>query len=180
MSVSVKVIGALVGPSHELVESDISNWDDVIDLITTTPCDFEIHYNDSIITGSIAKSVDELTLLVGFDDSNIALPGGMCLIVNCAGVQPNDHECFPDVQQSINVQSRLLFLDQNNCPVGYITLQQVINLVEAQLNIPQTLCDLITDGIPEGNLVASDRIVTTTGDPACTLKSVPQSQVVCD
>lgn len=179
MSVSVKVIGALVGPSHELVESDISNWDDIIDLITTTPCDFEIHYNDSIITGSIAKSGDGLTLLVGFDNANTVLPGGMCLLVDCNVDDGSTDICAP-TRVPVQLDSRIMVVDENGCPLGYALLLDVMDAIKDYLDIPNSICDLLVNGIPEGNLVAGDRIVTTTGNPACTLKSVPQSQVVCD
>jgi len=179
MTISVNVINALVGPSHLLVESDVSNWSDIISLVTTDPCDFEIHYNGNVLTGSIAKSSDGLTLLVGFDDPDIALPGGMCLLVTCASSTPPVHECYPDTEITVTTDSKLLVLDETNCPIGFVRLDDLIDLIRTELDIPQTLCDLITDGIPTGNLVAGDRILTTTGDPACTLKAVPQSQVVC-
>lgn len=179
MTISVNVTNALVGPAHTLSESDISNWIDIIDLITTTPCDFEIHYNGDVLTGSIVKSADELSLLIGFDNPNTALPGGMCLIVDCNIDDGSVDICVP-TRVSVQLDSRIMVVDENGCPIGYALLLDVMDAIKDYLGIPKSLCELLVNGIPEGNLVASDRIVTTTGDPACTLKSVPQSQVVCD
>lgn len=179
MTISVNVINALVGPSHVLSEVDVSNWVDIIGLVTTTPCDFEIHYNGDVLTGSIAKSGDGLSLLVGFNDPNTALPGGMCLLVDCNTSEPVIDGCVPNRVTQIDMSTRFMMVDNRGCPVGYVWLNDIFDFIASELDIPRTLCDLISDGIPTGNLVAGDRILTTTGDPACTLKSVPQNDVVC-
>lgn len=179
MTISVNVTNALVGPAHALSESDISNWIDIIDLITTTPCDFEIHYNGDVLTGSIVKSGDGLSLLIGFNNPNTALPGGMCLLVDCNLDDPEVNGCYPE-RILVNTILNLRATDPSGCSIGWVQFNDMVTYIKNQLDIPQTLCDLIASGsIPEGNLTAGDRILTTTGDPACSLKSVPQSDVVC-
>jgi len=172
MAITVNIIGSLVGPIHMLQEEDVSNWSDIIDLITVAPCDFEIEYNNAVYTGTIAKTMDELTLLVAFNIEEIVLPGGMCMFVICQGGDEPDDGCYPNELINIDADQRLMAVDEDGCPIGYITIQQILDLVDQNLNIPGTLCELLGGPIPEGNLVAQDRIVTTTD--GCDLKSVPQ------
>lgn len=181
MSTTVNVINSLVGPSHVLTEDDISNWVDVIDLIDTTPCAFELKYNDVTYTGSIAKTVDELTILVGFDSELIALPGGMCLIADCSVVVGEDPTCYPTrVFRPLKLDDGILITDLDGCVIGHSFMSDLIVLIRQHIDVPGSLCELIGSGaIPTGNLVASDRILTTSSIPNCSLKSVPQSDVVC-
>lgn len=179
MSTNVQINIPLVGPTHFLNEADIANWDDVILQIEETPCFFEIFYNGDNFPGQISRSADRLTLNVAFVDEEIALPSGMCMFVNCFVDPPGENGCFPNQVVDIDEDTRLMVVDENGCGIGWTSLADIVALIQQQLNIPQTLCDLIgPDGIPEGNLVAGDRIVTTTN--GCDLKSVPQDQVVCD
>lgn len=178
MTTTVNVIDPLVGPVHLLTEPDVENWLSIIALITTDPCDFEVHYNDQIYTGSIAKTVDETTLQVAFDDNSIALPSGMCLLVTCNVEDPGEDGCYPNVITPVSLDQRLMALDESGCPIGFITVQDILNFITIQLDIPETLCDLIPgNSIPEGALVAGDRVLTT--NDGCNLKSVPQSDIVC-
>jgi len=180
MSLTVKVINALVGPSHILTEPDVSNWSEIIDDVTTDQCTFTLEYDGTIYTGGIAKTVDDLQLMVAFDSPVIALPGGMCLIVTCLVDNPGMNGCHPNPIQDYSQIIRLMAVDENGCPNGYIFVQGLIVEIASQLNIPTTLCELIgAEGIPEGVRIASDRVLVTSGDPACTLKSVSQDDFLC-
>lgn len=180
MSLTVKVINALVGSSHILTEPDVSNWPEIIDDVTTDQCNFTLEYNGDTYTGGIAKTVDGLQLMIAFDNPVIALPGGMCLVVTCLVDNPGMNGCYPNLIQDYNQFIRLMAVDENGCPIGYIFVQELITEIASQLNIPTTLCELIGDeGIPEGIRVASDRVLVTSGDPACTLKSVLQDDFLC-
>lgn len=178
MTITVEIIDPIVGPSHTFAESDVANWADIIDLITTDPCDFVIEYDGQEYAGAIAKSNDGLSLLVAFEDDLIALPSGMCLIVTCEDEDPGEDGCYPNEITQLNLTDRLMVTDENGCPIGNVSLQTLVDFIEGELNIPGTLCDLLGGPIPEGNLVAQDRIVTTSD--GCNLKSVPQSDVVCN
>ena len=63
-------------------------------------------------------------------------------------------------------------------PILYVTVAGLLVHLSVALDIPTSLCDLLNVAqIPQGSLVAADRILTTT--TGCTLKSVPQSEFVC-
>ena len=169
----VNVIGPLVGQVHVFGEDDIENWDDIFPLFDTDPCTFSLLYDDITYTGIIAKSVDGTKLLVTFDQPNITLPSGMCLFADCP--EPVEDPC-PNVQQEITDETKFAILGEDGCQIGFVTYADIKEKIMEC--IPKTLCELIgEDGIPEGDLTAQDRILTTTD--GCDLKSVPQSDIAC-
>ena len=177
---TVDVTTPLVGSMHALTAADISNFTDVTAQLTTTACSFSLVYNGITYSGNIAESADGLTVLVAFlTPANVALPAGLCLNVTCssAATQQPPIVC-PNAQQTVTPATRLSVLGPDGCPVGFITVADIIALVTNGLNIPQTLCDLVPGGqIPSGALVAADQILTTQN--GCDLKSVPQSAIRC-
>lgn len=173
MSISVNVNVPLVGNTHALDATQIDNWDDVIGLITEESCPFTLTYEDVLYEGFIGKSEDGLMLLVAFADDDIVLPSDMCLIVNCAEAAAPD-DC-PNVKQVVTDETKISVLGEDGCPIGFITVEDLKAFILE--DVPTTLCDLIGGSIPEGNLVAGDRILTTSGD--CTLKSILQDDIKC-
>lgn len=166
----------IVGRNHMFDEAQISNWVDVINVLTTESCDFEITYDDVTYTGGISKSEDGTKLLVVFDASDVALPSGLCLIVDCADGLPVE-EC-PNSPQTVSAETKLSVLGSDGCPIGFVTGDDLKELIiDCIKNSSITLCDILDGGIPEGSLTAQDRVVTTSGE--CTLKSVPQSDIKC-
>lgn len=177
---TVDINKTLVGSTHALTSADVTNFADVTAQLTTTPCAFSLRYNSINYTGNIAESADGLALLVAFTSpTNVALPAGLCLNVTCsAAAVTQDPVVCPNAAQTAAADTKLAVLGPDGCPVGFITLADIIAQVTSGLNIPTTLCDLIPGNqIPTGTLVAADRILTTQN--GCDLKSVPQTAIRC-
>lgn len=165
--------------SVTLVEEDITNWAEVIHQLNfdDDPCNFSLTYDGHDYSGIVYKLVGETQIILEFTEFNIVIGSGQCLIVDCDSNIIDEVGCVNTNITNINLDTRLAILDDNGCLNGYITMNQLITIVATQLDIPESLCDLIGGNIPSGSMVAGDRILTTSG--TCTLKSVPQSDLTC-
>lgn len=162
-----------------LTNLDITNWDNVILEVglSDEPCNFYISYDGHDYEGIVYKNVGETQVILEFTDNSIVIGSGQCIIVDCDLDTVIADECVNTNISSLNSDTRLMIVDDNGCPEGYITLNQLLVYLEVRLGIPADLCDLLGGNIPQGNLTGSDRILTTSG--TCTLKSVPQSDLAC-
>lgn len=182
MSIIADITVPLVGQTHVLTTDDVSNFQDIMDHISTNQCNFTIIYNDTTYEGVVSKTVDEVNLLFVFDEAAIALPSGMCMLIDCLGNETPDEEnhthCYDNFINPVIGDERIIVADEDGCPIGYITVAGLLVHLAGALDIPTSLCDLLdVTEIPQGNLVAADRILTT--QTGCTLKSVPQSDIDC-
>lgn len=184
MSIIAKITVPLLGQVHTLTVTDVSNWQDVMDHIGSNTCLFKIIYNDITYEGLVTKTVDDLNLFMVFDDTIITLPSGMCAIIDCLGNEPETEDththCHDNLITPIVGDENLMVLDTDGCPIGYINVAQLLTYLEGALDIPTGLCDLLDVAeIPQGGLVAGDRVLTTVPG-GCTLKSVPQEDLACE
>lgn len=147
-------------------------------------CTFSFYYNGEEYTGSITHREEEGKLLLSFANEDVALPSMMCLDVLCGdcGVIEDEEGCVNNESLVITDETKLAILDEEGCPMGFVLFEtlkkEIIDCVKKE-DLWFDFCDLLPDdGIPQGSLVASDRILTTIGD-GCSLKSIPQSDLCC-
>ena len=160
--------------------NSISNWGDIIDDIPFTSCPFTMVYDNNVYTGVIAKSVGGNALQIVFDNPYVLAPPGMCIEVICDDVSApvDETTCFDNDVSPLTSDTRLAVLNDEGCPIGYVTLADLTQDIINNINIPTSLCDLMgVSEIPQGPLLASDRVITTSG--GCTLKSVLLTDVTC-
>lgn len=189
MTTTVKTTSHIIdtGGMNVLREDDVENFEQVLELIndidSNDPCTFVVDYDDNEYTGTITTAgVNNTELRVIFDQSNVVLPSGVCMAVTCypcdCDGKPDHTHCYENNITPVTANTRLLVLDNSGCPDGFVTMSQILDFIQSELDIPTSLCELLgVSQIPQGGLTASDRILVTSG--LCDLKSVPQSDVLC-
>lgn len=172
----------IVGTEYALTSECVIDWGGVTAQIPSgDTCTFSVNHNGFDYSGIIAMAADNLALLVVFDQTDVMLPSGVCFYLDCSQDIDLPDELPDYCNKTVGVltdDTKLAILDDDGCPAGYIlfsTLKaDIIAAAKADLNF----CDFFPTGIPEGDLVVSDRVLTTTG--TCALKSVPMSDITCD
>jgi len=163
----------------------ISNWDDVFDKVGDD-CQFVIEVGDVTYSGSIGLASDGLVILFAFNEEQITLPSNSCFTVTCPDVGDDndaDGDGLPDYcnntePTTLTDETKLSILDDDGCPSGFVTFGTLKDAIIEEVKGNIVFCDLYPNGIPQGPLVVSDRIVTVTS--GCDLKSVPTSDISCD
>lgn len=181
----IKLLKSLVGQKVCLEPAEVDNWSDVIsNLPTDKECTFEFYYGGFGYTGAVSLIEDGSQLCILFDQDHIALPSNMCLDVTCGDScdpqEENETGC-PNNEIEITDETKFAILDEDGCPKGYLTFAdlktEVIKCIKVE-DLDFKLCDLFPDNeIPQGDLVVSDRILTTGGN--CSFKSVSQTDLKC-
>lgn len=164
------IIVQLNGTSFVFNDTNTDNIASVIDEFGTVPCPFTVEYNGTIYEGDAMRVGDEI--IATFDDE-VILPTGMCLIFECPDATEDEDDC-QDFEVPYDNDLRIRVVDADGCDLGWILMS---DMFPEDLG-PFTLCELlgITE-VPEGNLLASDRLLVINDN--CELKSVDISEIVC-
>jgi len=170
----LNILIELVGQSFVFNATNASNFNDIVNQVTEEPCSVTIEYNGVTYTGSGMRVGNEIIVTM---DSPVILPTGMCINFDCAQSPPvNERDCV-DTEIAYDPELRLAILDDEGCLRGWILLSDIINHIIP--DDPQTLCEALNiPEVPEGDLVAQDRILTV--GPNCEIKSIPVTDIVCD
>ena len=180
----------LVGNSHCLSADDVTNFDQAIELLTNcsdTVVDIQFMYDEILYTGSMAKSDDDLMLLLVITNGCVALPQGQCIEFECSdedSTSSDDMTCDLEAV-SLSDDTLLVVMGDDGCPsatVSYATLKDsIVSEVRDSLLSDINFCDFFPNGeIPSGSLLAGDQILTSDsqGD-TCSFKLVPTTDIVC-
>lgn len=175
----IKINKALVGSTHCLEPSCVTNWSEVLDGIAAgASCTFTIEYNGETLSGAVTINEDRDRLLIAFDQDCVTLPSGSCLDYTCGGTgNPSGKEGPTCNNTKIECKEglKIAVLDKNGCLAGYVTIEDIIKLVIDGISVD----DLINcDTVSRGNLVASDRLLAL-NESDCSLKSISQDDLVC-
>lgn len=167
----------LVGQELKLTESNVENWDDLVQVADNTDeiYNVEIVHNNKILLGKLIRFKDtsgEIAFAVAMDVS-VILPSGVCIKLDGIDIVVPSTECFPDKEIKLTKSTRLAVMDGNGCIMGYAKISDILDLVE-----PPSLCDILPPAEERnGDLVAQDRILTISGK--CNIKAVKQSELKC-
>jgi hypothetical protein len=80
-------------------------------------------------------------------------------------------------QEHIDETTRFAILDNDNCPVHYITLGQLKNWLKDSIENKPTICDLF-DITNRDDFNTGDRVIVLNG--SCSMSAVPISEIVCN
>lgn len=179
----IKTIKPLTGVTHCLDADDILNFTEVTEAIEPdADCDFTVSHNGTDYSGTVTKSTDGKKILLAFTQDSIALPSGLCIEYHCEDCEDTDggEDVCPNAELALTDETKLSILNEQGCPVGYVTFAKLKEAILGEVTLTDlNFCDLFPDSeIPQGALVASDRVLTTGG--GCSLKSVPQSDIACE
>lgn len=171
----------IVGSEFLLNNECVDNWEDVAPLLSDTgACVFTVIHNQVEYTGVVGLSTDGLVIMLGFDQTDVILPKGVCFDIECPSLDPTPEnpEYCDNTAGQLDDDTKLAILDEEGCPAGYVLYSDlkadILDSIKDDLNF----CDFFPNGIPEGDLVVSDRILTVSSP--CSLKSVPQSDIACE
>ena len=161
----------LAGQSFIFNSENMSNFVYLYDYILAGgSCNVSLEYSGDTYYGTISIVGNEF--LVTFD-TRIVAPAGSCIVVECHEKE-EETDC-KDVEIPFSEDLRLAVLDDKGCLMGWIRLGDIFK----EITHPDTLCKLYkVDGVPQGHLTASDRILTV--DDSCMIKSIPATDIVCD
>lgn len=174
--INIKILTPLVGTSFVIDgETEVENWEAIKFDIPLDATSFTLAYNNYVYNGTLARSEDNLKLLVLFAE-HVALPSGLCMMIECQTTDVNE-DCITNQLVEITDETKLMVLNSEGCPAAYLTVGNLKEYLRQELVQPDW-CEMIGGFIPQGNLVASDRILTTSG--GCTLKSVPITDINCE
>jgi len=171
MTDELRVIIPLSGQTFVFNAVNTENFQTVFDQhAKDKTCDASLTYDDITYRGK--SSVVGTEIIVSFD-TLVIVPSNTCIVFDC-DVQ-EDSDC-KDVKFDITPETRLAILDEQGCLKGYVLVSDLLDMVKDMF--PDTLCELLgVDTVPQGHLVASDRILTVADD--CSVKSVPVTDIVC-
>lgn len=170
-SVRIELAYGLDGQSFIFNEKNLGNFAAIYNyLLGGGNCTTTLEYSGDTYTGTAGIVGSEI--LITFETAIIA-PAGSCIEVTCEKEEEEERDC-KDVQVQVNDDVRLAVLDDEGCLKGWIRLGDIYKEVVH----PDTLCKLYgIDGVPQGHLTASDRILTV--DDSCMIKSVSPNDIVC-
>lgn len=132
-------------------------------------CTATLEYSGDTYYGTVSVVGSEI--LITFETFIIA-PAGSCIYVECSEKE-EERDC-KDVQLNFNEDLRIAVLDDEGCLKGWIRLGDIFK----EIVHPDTLCKLYKiNGVPQGHLTASDRILTV--DDSCMIKSISANDIVC-
>lgn len=143
-------------------------------------CTFTTSYNEKQYDGVIEMD-DNGTILIAFTQENPVLPSNTCLNIECATSEEIKEEQCPNNEATLTIDSKLAIIDDEGCHVGYTTTQAIADLIIRKVKeepIWFGFCDVLPDeGVAEGSLLTTDRILTTS--TGCDLKSVSSNDIKC-
>lgn len=163
----------LAGRSFVLNSDNVSNFSQIIsEYPKDMTCEVTAEYDGLTISGMSTEMTGEI--IVTFSEE-VAIPSGSCLSVECTpGEDDNDRDC-KNVEMSYSKDLKLAVLDEKGCLKGWIKVSDIFR--PSDDGVP-TLCKLLgLDSIPEGHIVASDRILTVSTD--CSVKSISATDLTC-
>ena len=169
--VRIELTFALSGQSFIFNNNNVTNFQAIYNEVATGGnCSARLEYSGDIYNGK--ASIVGSEVLVTFD-RQIIVPSGNCIDIEC--IEQEEEKDCKDVQINYSEDLRIAVLDDEGCLKGWIRLGDILKEVEH----PDTLCKLYkVDEIPQGHLVASDRILTV--DDNCMVKSISASDIVCE
>ena len=160
----------LEGQSFIFNAGNITNFTAIYNYVLTGGnCEATLEYSGDTYYGTVSVVGSEI--LITFD-THIIAPAGSCIYIECSEKE-EERDC-KDVQLNFNEELRIAVLDDEGCLKGWIRLGDIFK----EIVHPDTLCKLYKiNGVPQGHLTASDRILTV--DDSCMIKSVSANDIVC-
>ncbi len=170
-TIRMELTYGLEGQSFIFNAGNITNFTAIYSYVLAGDnCTATLEYGGDTYNGTVSAVGSEI--LVTFDTSIIA-PAGSCIYIECSKEEEEERDC-KDVQLQFNEDLRLAVLDNEGCLKGWIRLGDIFR----EIVHPDTLCKLYKiNGVPQGHLTASDRILTV--DDSCMIKSISASDIVC-
>lgn len=169
--VRIEVAHELIGQSFVFNENNLGNFNSVYDAISEGDvCTAKLEYSGDVYTGAVAAL--NHTIVISFD-TKVITPPGVCIDIECTEKDDKEIRC-KNQQFQVNDDIKLAILDDEGCLKGWVRLGDIF----PEVVHPKSLCELYeVNKVPQGNLVASDRILTV--DDSCMIKSVPATDLVC-
>lgn len=168
--VRMELTYGLEGQSFIFNAGNITNFTAIYSYVLTGGnCEATLEYSGDTYYGTVSVVGSEI--LITFDTYIIA-PAGSCIYIECSEKE-EERDC-KDVQLNFSEDLRIAVLDDEGCLKGWIRLGDIFK----EIVHPDTLCKLYgIDGVPQGHLTASDRILTV--DDSCMIKSISPNDIVC-
>lgn len=158
----------LIGQTVALTSSNVQEWTDLVNSITDNGVyDLFVEYNGVRYNGNISRYDNNGVGYAVVFDRSVVLPAEVCLHVNI----PTAVDSCPNVRINITTDTKLQVVGDDGCPIGWVTVSDILGLITQP-----TFCDLLGT-IPSGSLIASDKVLTTSG--GCSIKAVNQSDITC-
>ena len=169
--VRIELTYGLEGQSFIFNAGNITNFTAIYNYVLAGGnCEATLEYSGDTYYGTVSVVGSEI--LVTFETFIIA-PAGSCIYIECSEKE-EERDC-KDVQLNFSEDLRIAVLDDEGCLKGWIRLGDIFK----EIVHPDTLCKLYKiDGVPQGHLTASDRILTV--DDSCMIKSIPASDIACE
>ena len=161
---------SLIGSEFTLTADQLAEWP--VDVPVNSTMSFTIN---GVEGAGLKKSDTKIYLIMG---SSIAVPRGSCVSytwmesVSCE--DNGEDSCSATGTPILTPQMKLAVLDDKNCPTAYVTLDQLLAYVSANME-PVPLCDRVTS---RPNATTADMRVLTLQN-GCDLASVSISAFDC-
>lgn len=166
--IKLTTLKIILGNTVTFDSTSLKDWGLLQVLKIGNQYDCLVTIGDIVAKGQCQKSQDGNSLTVVFN-SRLSIPENACLYIDVEEI-PTQTPC-PNNKVNINKDTKIAVVGNDGCHIGYATIGEILSMV-----VTPSFCDLVPN-IPAGNLIASDKIVVSSG--GCDLKTIPQSDIFC-